>query len=114
MTAMRARPVPRLRFSTATRTRAAFRPFHCRFPRNPDGVPPTHVSSILAPSMAFLGASIVVAIIKPPPLAERPAHGSERMRPSSQAGLAKAGIIHSRKRRWNLFPEKKVHERDGD
>src|SRR6266481_2306912 len=33
--AIRARPVTRPRFSTATRTSAAFRPFSCRLPRNP-------------------------------------------------------------------------------
>lgn len=35
-TAMRARPVDRPRFSTATRTNAAFLPLSCRLPRKPD------------------------------------------------------------------------------
>lgn len=46
ITAMRARPVVVLpRFSTATSTRAAFRPLSWRLPRKPAWVPPTHVSS---------------------------------------------------------------------
>src|ERR1017187_6849899 len=35
ITAIRARPVPRPRFSTATMTSAAFRPLSCRLPRKP-------------------------------------------------------------------------------
>ena len=35
MTSIRARPLPRPRFSTATRTSAAFRPFSCRLPLKP-------------------------------------------------------------------------------
>ena len=45
MTAMRARPVARPRFSTATKTRAALRPCSCRLPRKPAWVPPIQVSS---------------------------------------------------------------------
>ncbi len=45
MTSMRARPVARPRFSTAARTRAAFRPRSCRLPRKPAWGPPTQVSS---------------------------------------------------------------------
>ena len=45
MTAIRARPVMRSRFSTATKTSAAFLPFSCRLPLNPAWDPPTQVSS---------------------------------------------------------------------
>src|SRR5215472_18940159 len=66
------------------------------------------------PSMnAILEPSIVVAIIQPPLLSECLAHGPERMRASSQAGLAKGGIVHSRKKgRLELIPgEKDVRSR---
>jgi hypothetical protein len=45
ITVMRVRPDARPRFSTATMTRAAFRPLSWRLPRRPACVPPTQVSS---------------------------------------------------------------------
>jgi hypothetical protein len=72
------------------------------------------VTLTTVPSMnAILEPSIVAAIIQHALLAECLAHEPERMRASSQAGLAKGGIVHSRKERAMEFipGEKDVRKR---
>src|SRR5215471_10722054 len=58
MTSMRTRPDACPRFSTPTRTKAAFLPLSWRLPRNPAWVPPIHVSSTSTSPRSRLPAGI--------------------------------------------------------